>query len=65
MAEFIKTPFCVWRICKRCGNNMGGACAYSHEAEAKELGIKESELVSEDRCLLFDPLEDPAEEYEY
>lgn len=58
MAAFIETPSCLWRICKRCGNNMGGACAYSHEAEAREMGISASEIVSDDRCLLFDPAEE-------
>ena len=58
MARYVKTPSCVWKFCKRCDNNAGGACSYDHDAEAKELGIEASEIVTDDRCLLFCPVQE-------
>ena len=54
----ISTPLCVWPICKRCDNNQGGACAYDHQAEAKEMGISVKKIVSAESCKLFDPIEE-------
>ena len=54
----VSTPLCVWPICKHCDNNQGGACAYDHKAEAKEMGISAKEIVSAESCKLFDPIEE-------
>ena len=47
-------PYCVWPICKTCDNNGGGYCDDSHEAEAERMGVKVTDIVTNDRCLLYD-----------
>lgn len=50
------TTYCDYEICKNCDNNSGGVCAYDHDAEAKETLLCDAkQIVSNARCLLFDP----------
>lgn len=50
------TTYCDYEICKDCDNNSGGVCAYDLEAEAKKTLLCDAkQIVSNDRCLLFDP----------
>lgn len=52
------TTYCTYAICKRCDNNVGGVCAYNHEAEAREtLRCSADQIVTNDSCKLYDPAE--------
>ena len=53
MQDMCCEPKCgqMYGICPDCANNVGGACVYDMELEAKEQGVAVNELCNKDFCL--------------